>query len=325
MAPPSHSVTRVPVEHSDRPATATRRSGSTGGFPLVWQSGMPDTAATARGGDPITDASAVPRRPSCHNVLRGSSPTGGRSGVPTHRGSQPGRAGRPADPGRARAQRGARLRDPGHRPAHRGRAARDCSCGRPTRASSSASTGDRASRTSTTRSSRRALTRVAGADAAWVGWGFVAEDPAFAELCAELGVTFIGPPPEAMRLLGDKIEAKVLAEQTGVPVAPWSGGPVETWRRRSARRDHRLPDDPQGAQRRRRPRHPHGARSEDELEDAIERTQVEARAHFGDPSSSWSAWSRAAGTSRCRSSPTTTATSGRPACATARSSGATRS
>src|SRR4051794_41686525 len=71
----------------------------------------------------------------------------------------------------------------------------------------------------------RAL-RVSGADAAWVGWGFVAEDPAFAELCAELGVVFIGPPPEAMRLLGAKIEAKMLAEQVGVPVAPWSGGPV---------------------------------------------------------------------------------------------------
>src|SRR6478672_9936734 len=34
------------------------------------------------------------------------------------------------------------------------------------------------------------------ADAAWVGWGFVAEDPVFAELCAEVGVKFIGPPPE---------------------------------------------------------------------------------------------------------------------------------
>src|SRR6185312_8832982 len=42
----------------------------------------------------------------------------------------------------------------------------------------------------------RAL-RASRADAAWVGWGFVAEDPAFAELCAELGVTVIGPPPEA--------------------------------------------------------------------------------------------------------------------------------
>ena len=44
-----------------------------------------------------------------------------------------------------------------------------------------------------------------GADAAWVGWGFVAEDPAFAELCEKIGVTFVGPSAEAMRKLGDKI------------------------------------------------------------------------------------------------------------------------
>ncbi|XVV00237.1 carboxyl transferase domain-containing protein [Actinosynnema sp. CA-248983] len=66
-----------------------------------------------------------------------------------------------------------------------------------------------------------------GADAAWVGWGFVAEDPAFAELCARTGVTFIGPDPEAMRQLGDKIGAKLIAEEVGVPVAPWSRGAVE--------------------------------------------------------------------------------------------------
>ncbi|MBQ0923437.1 ATP-binding protein [Saccharopolyspora endophytica] len=65
-----------------------------------------------------------------------------------------------------------------------------------------------------------------GADAAWVGWGFVAEDPAFAELCEKLGVTFIGPSAEAMRKLGDKIGAKLIAEEVGVPVAPWSRGEV---------------------------------------------------------------------------------------------------
>ncbi|NED68512.1 hypothetical protein G3I15_47045, partial [Streptomyces sp. SID10244] len=37
-----------------------------------------------------------------------------------------------------------------------------------------------------------------GVDAAWVGWGFVAEDPLFAELCERIGVTFVGPSPEAM-------------------------------------------------------------------------------------------------------------------------------
>ena len=73
----------------------------------------------------------------------------------------------------------------------------------------------------------RAL-RVARADAAWVGWGFVAEDPTFAELCERIGVVFVGPPPGVMRTLGDKIEAKLLAERVGVPVAPWSGGAVDS-------------------------------------------------------------------------------------------------
>jgi acetyl/propionyl-CoA carboxylase alpha subunit/acetyl-CoA carboxylase carboxyltransferase component len=67
-----------------------------------------------------------------------------------------------------------------------------------------------------------------GADAAWPGWGFVAEDPAFAGLCDRLGVTFIGPSAAAMRKLGDKIGAKLLAEEAGVPVAAWSRGPVRT-------------------------------------------------------------------------------------------------
>src|SRR5215216_6170641 len=64
------------------------------------------------------------------------------------------------------------------------------------------------------------------ADAAWVGWGFVAEHPAFAELCRRLGIVFAGPDADVMRALGDKVEAKRLAEEAGVPVSPWSGGPV---------------------------------------------------------------------------------------------------
>ena len=70
--------------------------------------------------------------------------------------------------------------------------------------------------------------RACEADAVWVGWGFVAEDPAFADLCQRLGVAFIGPSAEAMRKLGDKIGSKLLAEEVGVPVAPWSGGGVDT-------------------------------------------------------------------------------------------------
>ncbi len=66
------------------------------------------------------------------------------------------------------------------------------------------------------------------ADAAWVGWGFVAERPEFAELCEKLGIVFVGPSAEVMRRLGDKIGSKLLAEQADVPVAGWSGGPVGT-------------------------------------------------------------------------------------------------
>jgi len=73
----------------------------------------------------------------------------------------------------------------------------------------------------------RALTEMR-AEAAWVGWGFVAEHPEFARLCERLGIVFVGPSAEAMERVGDKIASKRLAEAAKVPVAPWSGGPVES-------------------------------------------------------------------------------------------------
>ncbi|GAA1395217.1 biotin carboxylase N-terminal domain-containing protein [Pseudonocardia kongjuensis] len=71
----------------------------------------------------------------------------------------------------------------------------------------------------------RAL-RASRADAVWPGWGFVSEKADFAELCERLGITFVGPSADVMRRLGDKIASKQLAESVGVPMAPWSGGPV---------------------------------------------------------------------------------------------------
>jgi acetyl/propionyl-CoA carboxylase alpha subunit/acetyl-CoA carboxylase carboxyltransferase component len=65
-------------------------------------------------------------------------------------------------------------------------------------------------------------------DAAWVGWGFVAEHAAFVDLCDSLAVTFIGPRGDVMRELGDKIASKRLAEAAEVPVTPWSKGAIET-------------------------------------------------------------------------------------------------
>jgi len=66
------------------------------------------------------------------------------------------------------------------------------------------------------------------ADAAWVGWGFVAERADFIELCDRIGVTFIGPTSHTIRRLGDKISAKRLAEQAGLKVTPWGGEAAAT-------------------------------------------------------------------------------------------------
>jgi acetyl/propionyl-CoA carboxylase alpha subunit/acetyl-CoA carboxylase carboxyltransferase component len=68
----------------------------------------------------------------------------------------------------------------------------------------------------------------ARAEAVWVGWGFVAEHAAFADLCHEMGIVFIGPTGDVMRRVGDKIASKLLAEKSNIPVAPWSGSAVET-------------------------------------------------------------------------------------------------
>ncbi|WP_238010062.1 biotin carboxylase N-terminal domain-containing protein [Dactylosporangium sp. AC04546] len=119
------------------------------------------------------------------------------------------------------------------------------------------------------------------ADAAWVGWGFVAEDPAFAELCEKTGVTFIGPSADAMRKLGDKIGAKLIAEEAGVPVAPWSRGAVETLEAAKAAASQigyplMLKATAGGGGRGIRV-----VRSDAELTDAYERTSLEAARAFG--------------------------------------------
>ncbi len=64
----------------------------------------------------------------------------------------------------------------------------------------------------------------AAADSVWPGWGFVSEDAAFVERLEREGICFLGPSPKTLRAVGDKIEAKLLAERAGVPVVPWSGG-----------------------------------------------------------------------------------------------------
>ena len=72
-----------------------------------------------------------------------------------------------------------------------------------------------------------AALRATRADSVWPGWGFLAEDPAFVEKLEASGLIFLGPGSETMRLVGDKIRSKRLAEAAGVPVVPWSGGPID--------------------------------------------------------------------------------------------------
>ena len=69
---------------------------------------------------------------------------------------------------------------------------------------------------------------VTGADAIHPGYGFLSENADFAEMVQEHGLTWIGPSPEMMRLMGDKITAKRTAIEAGLPVVPGSDGAVDT-------------------------------------------------------------------------------------------------
>ena len=70
------------------------------------------------------------------------------------------------------------------------------------------------------------VARAAGCDAVHPGYGFLSEDPAFADACAAAGAAFIGPPGDVIRTMGCKAAARKLMREAGVPVVPGSDGPV---------------------------------------------------------------------------------------------------
>jgi len=73
-----------------------------------------------------------------------------------------------------------------------------------------------------------AACEITGADAVHPGYGFLSENARFAEILIEHGIHFIGPKPEHIRLMGDKIEAKRTAKRLGIPVVPGSEGGVSS-------------------------------------------------------------------------------------------------
>ena len=74
-----------------------------------------------------------------------------------------------------------------------------------------------------------AACEVTGADAVHPGFGFLSENAAFARMCEECGITFIGPKPASIEMLGDKARAKETMKKAGVPVVPGSDGAVKSY------------------------------------------------------------------------------------------------
>ncbi|WP_136612234.1 acetyl/propionyl/methylcrotonyl-CoA carboxylase subunit alpha [Sinomonas albida] len=120
-----------------------------------------------------------------------------------------------------------------------------------------------------------------GADAVHPGYGFLSENADFAQAVLDAGLTWIGPSPETIRLLGDKVSARAVAVRAGAPLAPGSDGPVASAEEvREFAREHGLPVAIKAA---------FGgggrglkvARTLDEIEECFDSAVRESRAAFG--------------------------------------------
>ena len=147
-----------------------------------------------------------------------------------------------------------------------------------------------------------------GADAIHPGYGFLAESPDFAEAVVRAGLTWIGPPPAALRSGGDKLEAKRLAAAAGVPTIPEGDDPplIVKAAAGGGGRGMRV------------------VRSRAELAGALEAARREAQAAFGDDRVYVERYLERPRHSRCSCSPTPTDAFWRSANATARCSAGTR-
>ena len=82
----------------------------------------------------------------------------------------------------------------------------------------------------------------AGADAVHPGYGFLSENSEFARAVTGAGLTWVGPSPDAIDLLGDKIAARRVAEEVGAPLAPGTSDPIDDWQEaRAFAQEHGLP------------------------------------------------------------------------------------
>ena len=164
-----------------------------------------------------------------------------------------------------------------------------------------------------------------GAEAVHPGYGFLSERPAFAEALAKAGIAFIGPTPEAIAAMGDKIESKKLAAAAGVSTVPGyldviaDAGEAATDRAR-----HRLSGDDQGLGRRRRQGHAHRPRRRRTARGVFAARSTRPSRALATTASSSRNTSRSRATSKSRCWATRTAMSCISASANARSSAATR-
>jgi len=118
-------------------------------------------------------------------------------------------------------------------------------------------------------------------DAIHPGYGFLSENAEFARRCAEVGITFIGPSSDLIEKFGDKVEARKIAIEAGIPVIPGTPEPIETLQEAMLfAREHGYPIIIKGVS---------GGggrgmrivRSQDELPEALDRARSEARSAFG--------------------------------------------